>query len=525
MNLLIITIVLILALVAHRFSDKFGLPSLLLFILLGMSFNLLGYNFSNYELSDKVAKVSLMIIMFYGGFGTNWNMAKPVSKPAIVLSSLGVVVTALLTGAFCYFVLKFDFYEAMLLGSVVGSTDFASVSSILVSKNLNLKYNTAPLLELESGSNDPAAYTMTMVFLAIIAGSDISVPLMVLKQVSFGVVLGFIMGRVTMRIINLGRLQDDGLLVVLFSAIVLGTFSMTEMIGGNGYLALYILGIYIGNKQFVGKRDIVFFFDGLSSLVQIGLFFLLGFLSDIGKLVEVLPAAFIIMMAMAILIRPLTVFALMLPFKLDKNQLGIISLAGLRGAAAIAFAILVVNSGASLSIDIFHVVFGICLFSSFIQGSLMPIVTRKLKMLEPNDTVLKTFNYYQDKSDLGFIQTKILPGNRWIGKQIKELTHTFNIIVAKIEREGKTIVAKGNTVIKENDIVVLGGETHFDRTGHNLVEITLSKEHKWANKMISEIPMGDKELIIMIQREDGDIIVPQGSTVIYPGDEVVIINE
>ena len=146
-------------------------------------------------------------------------------------------------------------------------------------------------------------------------------------------------------------------------------------------------------------------------------------------------------------------------------------------------------------------------------------------MLEPNDTVLKTFNYYQDKSDLGFIQTKILPGNKWIGKQIKELTNTFNIIVAKIEREGKTVVAKGNTVIKENDIVVLGGETHFDRTGHNLVEITLSKEHKWANKMVSEIPMGDKELIIMIQREDGEIIVPQGSTVIYPGDEVIIINE
>lgn len=525
MNLLIITLVLILALVAHRFSDKFGLPSLLLFILLGMSFNLLGYNFSNYELSDKVAKVSLMIIMFYGGFGTNWNMAKPVSKPAIVLSSLGVVVTALLTGAFCYFVLKFDFYEAMLLGSVVGSTDFASVSSILVSKNLNLKYNTAPLLELESGSNDPAAYTMTMVFLALIAGSDISVPLMVLKQVSFGVVLGFIMGRVNMRIINLGRLQDDGLLVVLFAAIVLGTFSLTEMIGGNGYLALYILGIYIGNKQFVGKRDIVFFFDGLSSLVQIGLFFLLGFLSDIERLIVVLPVAFIIMMAMAIIIRPVTVFGLMLPFKLDKSQLGIISLAGLRGAAAIAFAILVVNSGASLSIDIFHIVFGICLFSSFIQGSLMPIVTKKINMLEPNDTVLKTFNYYQDKSDLGFIQTKILPGNKWIGKQIKELTHTFNIIVAKIEREGKTVVAKGNTVIKENDIVVLGGETHFDRTGHNLVEITLSKEHKWANKMVSEIPMGDKELIIMIQREDGEIIVPQGSTVIYPGDEVIIINE
>lgn len=146
-------------------------------------------------------------------------------------------------------------------------------------------------------------------------------------------------------------------------------------------------------------------------------------------------------------------------------------------------------------------------------------------MLEPNDTVLKTFNYYQDKSDLGFIQTEIKPGNRWIGKPIKDLTHTFNIIVAKIERHGETIVAKGNTIIEEGDIVVLGGETHFDRSGHNLTEITLSKEHRWANKRVSEIEMGDKELIIMLQRKEGGVIVPTGDTVLNPEDKIVIIKE
>ncbi|WP_300408493.1 potassium/proton antiporter [Lagierella sp.] len=525
MNLLIITLVLLLALLGHRFSDRVGLPSLLLFILLGMSFNFLGYNFSDFELSDKIAKVSLMIIMFYGGFGTNWTMAKPVSKPAIVLSSLGVVVTALLTGAFCYFFLNFDLYEAMLLGSVVGSTDYASVSSILVSKNLNLKYNTAPFLELESGSNDPAAYTMTMVFLTIIAGQEISVPLLIFKQVIFGIGLGFLIGFFLLKIVNMNHLRDDGLLVVLFAAIMFGTFSLTELMGGNGYLALYILGIYIGNKQFHGKRDIVFFYDGLSSLVQIGLFFLLGFLSNIDILLKVLPISLIIMIAMALVIRPLTVFGLMIPFKLDKKQLGIISLAGLRGAAAIAFAIMVVNSKVDISIDIFHIVFGICLFSSFIQGSLMPIGTRVLSMLEPNDTVLKTFNYYQDKSDLGFIQTEIKPGNRWIGRRIKDLTHTFNIIVAKIERDNKTLVAKGNTVIKEGDIVVLGGETHFDKTGHDLTEITLAKNHPWSNKKVSEIKMKDTELIIMLQRKEGGVIVPTGDTILHPEDKIVIIRE
>ncbi len=525
MNLLIITAVLILAMLARRFSDKIGLPSLLFFILLGMSFNLFGYEFANYALADKIANVSLMIIMFYGGFGTNWPMAKPVAKPAIVLSSLGVVATAFGTGLFAYMVLDMNFYEAMLLGSVVGSTDFASVSSILVSKKLNLKYRTAPLLELESGSNDPAAYTMTMVFLALLSHAEISVPLLILKQVVFGFALGYLVSEFTNRIVNLANLQDDGLLTVFFVAIVLGTFSLTELIGGNGYLALYVLGIFVGNKQFVGKRDIVFFFDGLSSLVQIGLFFLLGFLSDVHKLIPVLPIAFVIMMAMTILIRPVAVFGLMIPFRLDSRQLSIISLAGLRGAAAIAFAILVVNSGVPLSMDIFHIVFGICLFSSLIQGSLMPLATRKLNMLDPNDTVLKTFNYYQDKSDIGFIQTTICAGNRWIGSQIKDLNRAFDVIVAKIERDGKTIVAKGNTVIEEGDIIVLGGETHFDRTGHHLTEITLSPSHKWVNKKIAEIPMGDKELILMLQSKDGDIIVPAGGTVLRADDRIVLIHE
>ena len=525
MTLLIITAVLILAMLARRFSDKIGLPSLLFFILLGMSFNLFGYQFANYALADKIAKVSLMIIMFYGGFGTNWSMAKPVAKPSIVLSSLGVVATAFGTGLFAYMVLDMDFYEAMLLGSVVGSTDFASVLSILVSKKLNLKYRTAPLLELESGSNDPAAYTMTMVFLALIAGSQVSVPLMILQQVAFGFVLGWLMSKLTIRMIDIVNFQDNGLLPVLFTAIILGTFSLAELIGGNGYLALYVLGIFVGNKQFVGKRDIVFFFDGVSSLVQIGLFFLLGFLSDISMLVPVLPMAFIIMMAMAVLIRPLVVFGLMLPFKLDRDQLWIISLSGLRGAAAIAFAILVVNSGVPVSIDIFHIVFGICLFSSLIQGSLMPVVTRKLDMLDPNDTVLKTFNYYQDKSDIGFIQTTIGEGNRWVGSPIKDLNRAFNVIVAKIERDGKTLVAKGNTVIEEGDIIVLGGETHFDRTGHHLTEITLSPLHKWVDKRVAEIPMDDKELILMVHTKEGEIVVPTGNTVLRADDRIVLIHE
>ena len=147
---------------------------LLLFFVLGMSFGAIGFEFENFLFADQFATVALMVIMFYGGFGTNWNMAKPVAKEAIILSSLGVVLTALITGAFAHYVLDFSLLEGMLVGSVVASTDFASVSNILRSKNLNLKYNTASLLELESGSNDPTAYTLTMVFLSVIIGTNVS---------------------------------------------------------------------------------------------------------------------------------------------------------------------------------------------------------------------------------------------------------------------------------------------------------------------------------------------------------------
>src|SRR5699024_9935067 len=195
-------------------SDKFGIPSLLLFILLGMGFQGLGIEFDNYALAESVASLSLLIIIFYGGFGTNWTMAKPVAVPSILLSFGGVVVTAVLTGLFCHYVLGFSMLEGMLVGSVVGSTDYASVSSILRSRKLNLRYNTAPFLELESGSNDPFAYTMTMIFLSLLLGESVSIGILIFKQVLFGVLTGFIVAYVIERIIERVSLSQDGLFAV-----------------------------------------------------------------------------------------------------------------------------------------------------------------------------------------------------------------------------------------------------------------------------------------------------------------------
>lgn len=524
MTYLIIGIIFILALGAIRISNKHGVPALLLFIMLGMAFGAIGFDFEDYEFADSFATVSLMVIMFYGGFGTNWNMAKPVAKEAIILSTLGVVSTALLTGLFCHFVLGFGLLEGMLVGSIVGSTDFSSVSNVLRSKNLNLKYNSASLLELESGSNDPTAYTMTMVFLSVIIGTKVSIPVLILSQVALGIIMGFVLAYIVGRILGVISLGSDGLYSVFMASIMLITYAATNLIGGNGYLALYILGIYLGNMEFRGKRDIVFFFDGLAEIMQIGLFFILGLLSNMKSFIANFPIALAIMVFMTVIARPVSIYGLMMPFKLKRNQLNIISLAGIRGAAAIAFAIMAVNSGADLSIDIYHIVFGICVLSSLAQGSLMPIASKKWDMLDPNDTVLQTFNYYLNKAEIGFLETRVGKNSSLIGTKVKDLNLTFDFIIVKIERNGETVVPRGHVIIEEDDLIVLGGEIHFDESGQDLIELTIANGHKWANKHIRDLNLPAEHLIVMMQRKGDHIIVPIGDTLILEGDKLIMIE-
>ena len=525
MNLLLITVVLLLAIIATKISNRSGLPALLLFLALGVAFSAFGYDFNNFKVAENIATLSLMIIIFYGGFGTNWNMGKSTARESISLASLGVFATAIITGLFCHYILKINFLESMLLGSVVASTDYASVSNILVSKKLNLKYSTAPLLEIESGSNDPTAYTMTMVFLSLLSGYSVSIPIIILQQVVIGLIGGFLLGFIFIKIIETLSLDEDGLFSVFIATMMLGTYALTSLAGGNGFLALYILGIYIGNHEFRKKRDVVFFYDGLSTIFQIAMFFLLGLLSDINLIIKALPIGFIIAIFMLLVARPLTVFGLMAPFKMKKNQLTLISLAGLRGAAAIAFAIMVVNSGINLSIDIFHIVFVICIFSLLIQGTALPYATKKLYMYDPEDSVLRTFNYYSDKTDLEFIKTHVTKNSPWVNKKISDIEISFNIIIAKIERDGKSIVPRGNTYLRDDDVIILGGEGYFDSRGEDLLEIKISENHKWAGKKVKDIQIGKNELIIMVETPEKNIIVPKGDTVLKAGDRIVISKE
>ena len=250
----------------------------------------------------------------------------------------------------------------------------------------------------------------------------------------------------------------------------------------------------------------------------------MGLLSNIQGFIAAFPVALFIMLFMTLLARPLSVWGLMFPFKLKHKQLGMISLAGIRGAAAIAFAILAVNSGAQFSVDIYHIVFGICVLSSLVQGSLMPTAAKALKMLDPNDTVLQTFNYYQDKAEIGFLETRIHGKSYLVGRQVKDLRLTFDFIVAKIEREGRTVAPRGHITLQEGDLVVLGGEKHFAHTGHDLTEFTIPKGHHWDGKAVKDLDMASDSLVVMVQRNGDEVIVPLGDTQLHAGDKVILLQ-
>ena len=307
-------------------------------------------------------------------------------------------------------------------------------------------------------------------------------------------------------------------------AAILLIYQVSAMLGGNGFLAVYLFGIDIGNKEYKGKRQTVFFFDGISNIMQIALFFMLGLLSEHSKIISNLAPAFFIMLFMTLIARPIVILLVSVFYKMKLNQVITVTISGIRGAAAIAFAIMAVNQNIPFEIDIFHIVFGICILSTLIQGSLMASVSKKVDMIDPNDSVLKTFNSYQDKSEIAFIETSIKYNCNLNGKTLAEISPIFDIIVAKLIRNGKQIVPKGDTVVQPGDRIIIGGKEYFDSSGKDLLEITLYDNHPWTNKKVIDIDLHHRTLIVMLLDNKNNVVIPTGQTVLKSGDKLVLYS-
>lgn len=463
-NMIIVSAVLLLSIFSSKLFYRFGVPSLLIFLALGMLFGrdgLMGLSIADYDFAKEVCSVGLAFIMFFGGFSTNWKHAKPIAIPAILMSTFGVIATAGLTGLFCHFVLQVSLLEGLLIGSIISSTDAASVFSILRSRKLNLKNGLASLLEIESGSNDPFAYLLTITILTLM-GKSSAAPLeyVLLQQLVYGILIGLFFAAVTGYILKSVILEIDGFYPIFVIATVLLAFSLCEVLGGNAFLCVYLFGIILGNSKIMHKRSLVHFFDGISWLMQILLFFTLGLLSLPSHIPDVIFPGILVSLFLVFIARPIATFSILSWFKVPiKNQL-LVSWVGLRGAASLVFSIYAMASGLVMRNDIFHIVFFVAIFSVAIQGSLMPRLAKRLDLVDDNDAedaVLKTFNDYRDDLLNKLIEIKIGVSHPWANKTIIDANIPDSILVLMIKHNDEYITPKGYSMIRPGDMMVLSG--------------------------------------------------------------------
>ncbi|PKQ64936.1 K+/H+ antiporter [Labilibaculum filiforme] len=461
--LLVGSLLLFISIIVGKTTYKFGVPTLLLFLGIGMlagSEGIGGINFDNPKIAQFMGVVSLNFILFSGGLDTNWQMVKPILRQGIVLSTLGVLLTAVSLGTFVWLVTDFTIYESMLLGSIVSSTDAAAVFSILRSKNLALKTNLRPTLELESGSNDPMAYVLTIAFLTLVINQDqsiVSVIPMLLQQMILGGIAGFGFGKLSKFIINKIKLDFEGLYPVLVIALMFITFSVTDFMGGNGFLSIYICAVYLGNQDLLHKKTILKMYDGLAWLMQIVLFLTLGLLVFPTRIFPVIGIGMLISVFLIIVARPIGVFISLIFFKMKLKRRFYISWVGLRGAAPIVFATYPLLAGIEKADMIFNIVFFISVTSVLIQGTTLTLFAKWLKVASPEQA--KAFDA-SDRSISEVIKTtmqeiKVLPGCYAVNKKIVELSFPKEGIIAMIKRNDNYITPSGSTVLEANDILLI----------------------------------------------------------------------
>jgi cell volume regulation protein A len=294
-------------------------------------------------------------------------------------------------------------------------------------------------------------------------------------------------------------------------------------LGGNGYLSAYIVGIILGNRPIKNKKALVHFFDGVTGLMQMLIFFLLGLLSFPSQLPKVALPALWIALFLTFIARPIAVFLLMKPFRCKWNQQLFISWGGLRGAASIVFAAMANISPVSTSYDVFHITFFIVLFSILIQGSLIPYMAKKLDMIDADEDVLKTFTDYTEDMPVQYIQFTIKKGHPWLGNKIEDILLPPETLLILLIRGTQNIVPKGGTVVEEGDTLILSAKEWVNTEDVKLSEILLRKGHEWVGKAISEISLEQDKLIIMILRSD-EIIIPRGQDILQEND-ILVMNE
>ncbi|MBQ8805474.1 MAG: potassium/proton antiporter [Bacteroidaceae bacterium] len=449
---------------------RFGIPTLLLFLVVGMLFGSdgLGLQFNSVQDAQFIGMMALSIILFTGGMDTKFSDIRPVMTQGVILSTLGVVLTTALTGGFIFLLswwggwgIEMPLLTCLLLAATMASTDSASVFSLLRSQNINLKQNLRPMLELESGSNDPMAYMLTIVIIQIIGSRDSMDLVMVAKdlvvQFVVGGALGFAMGKCAVWLTNRINLLNSSLYPILLLSLVFITFTITDTIDGNGYLAVYICGLVVGNTKLVFRKEVNTFMNGLTWLFQIIMFITLGLLVNPHELLDVALVAVFVGLFMIVFARPISVFACLLPFKEMTNRARLfVSWVGLRGAVPIIFATYPVIAQVDGSKQIFNIVFFITLLSLVIQGMSITQMARWLKLDLPAEKEGNEFGVElpdeidSQLSDMTLVAEDLAGGNRLVDLHLPK-----GQLVMIVKRGSEFLIPNGQMELKVGDKLLL----------------------------------------------------------------------
>ena len=456
--ILAVSILLFVSVLASKSANRTGMPMLVFFLAIGMLAGSEGIgkiSFDNSETAQLLGIIALCFILYSGGLDTRFDQIKPVVWRGVTLSTLGVLFTAVSLGAFVYWVTDFGWLESLLLGSIVSSTDAAAVFAIFRSKNTGLKRNLRPTLELESGSNDPMAYFLTLTFITLVKEPDTSVWVMIpmfIKAMALGAGMGFLIGKLTVRVINQAELFIEGLYPVLTIAMMLFSYSLTETVGGNGFLAIYISGLIVGNSNFIHKRSLLKFYDGFAWLMQILMFITLGLLVFPSQITPIIGVGLLISAFLILVARPLAMILCLLPFKIYYKDLTFVSWVGLKGAVPIIFATYLMVENIPNADTIFHIVFLITLTSLLLQGTTLFNVAGWLKLAIPEGKARKTILEFESETIKSVIDEVFVEADfRCVNNAIVDLQLPKTALIVMIERDDKYFTPNGTTIIEPGD--------------------------------------------------------------------------
>jgi cell volume regulation protein A len=463
-HLLLIGSVLILVSVAiTRLSDNLGVPTLLLFLAIGMlagSEGPGGIEFADAGLAQSIGIIALVFILFAGGMDTNWRQVQPILFQAIRLSTLGVFITALSVGLFAHFILKLSFLSGMLLGAVISSTDAAAVFSVLRSKQVSLKGQLKPLLELESGSNDPMAVFLTIGLIQLMSvphTTVFSILLLFVFQMGIGATFGLLLGKFMVFILNRLKLAYEGIYPVFSLAFVALIYGLTASINGSGFLAVYVAGLVAGNSEFIHKKSLLRFFDGMAWLSQISMFVTLGLLVFPSHLLPVLGSGLLVSAFLMFIARPISVFLSLSFSKFQWFEKVLVSWVGLRGAVPIILATFPLIAGLPDAELIFNVVFFIVFTSALIQGWSIPPIARFLRVDAPFEKKRRYPIEFEavEGNETELIDLIVPYQSAIAGRPIVQLGMPKDSLIVLISRNDNFVVPSGGTVLQEADTVLV----------------------------------------------------------------------